>query len=174
MRPRPLLLILVVVAGCHRSKGDHAKPKPPPSPETAALCADLDRLTSAAASNFADQRTDTPVARGSDAGFALKQGITGAERCAILHADPSYPDDMIECDLGEPGTRDHGLEVVAAWTERIGGCPVVSTWFSKPKSDGTHAWELETEDDHLLEIHVGLSGDEDTAQPTLQIRRPEI
>ena len=170
MRSRPMLLCLVAAAGCHRSKADPVTP----APETAALCADLERLTTAAATNFADQRTATPVQRGGDAGFELKQGITGARRCAILHADPSYPDDMIECDLGEPATRDQALAVVATWTERIGGCPVVATWFSKPRSDGSHAWELETKDDHLLEIKLGLSGDDDSAQPRLQIRRPEI
>lgn len=166
---RLLLAAVLLASGCPSKSG----PSPSVPGPAASPCGDLEALAAAAAANFGEQRGSEPVERGGLVGVASTRGVAGAERCAILKPDPAYPDDMLECELAAAGSRDAARAVLAAWTAKVDGCPVVAGWARRPLGDG-QSWEQETDDNHLLEIQLDLAGDEPAVTPVIRVRRPEI
>ena len=172
MRPRLAVLSLLLVAGCPKPEGSPARPGP--AAADAALCGQLQVLADAAAGNFAAPRGERALQRDGQDGVAATLTIGGTQACAILRADPAYPNDMFECELGAAGGADQARTTIATWVPRIAACPVVATWVSEPHADGTHAWAIETGDDHLLTIQLDVAGEAPARRPVLRVRRPEI
>ncbi len=169
-----LASVLVLATGCPSSSSPSGPAAPTPASDTGALCADLAALVNAAAGNFVDQRTATAVSRDGQDGVEASHAVSGTQGCVILHPSPTYPDDMVECELGAAGASADARAVLAAWTPRVAGCAVIQGWVSHPGTDGSQSWEQETDDDHLLEVQLELAGDEPSVRPVLQVRRPEI
>ena len=166
--------VLALGAGCPKS-ATVAPPAPPAvAADTAALCADLAALVAAAPGNFADDRTETAVRRDNQDGVAAARAVSGTLGCLILRPDPGYPDDMVECDLAEPGAKAAADAVLTAWAPKIATCPVVQAWHLDEGPDAARSWQFETDDNHLLEIQLVLTGDLPDVRPVLQVRRPEI
>lgn len=166
--------VLALGAGCPKS-ATVAPPGPPAvAADTAALCADLAALVAAAPGNFADDRTETAVRRDNQDGVAAQRAVSGTLGCLILRPDPGYPDDMVECDLAEPGAKAAADAVLVAWAPKVAGCPVVQNWQLVPGLDAARSWQEETPDNHLIEIQLDLSGDPPSLRPVLRVRRPEI
>jgi hypothetical protein len=170
-----LALSSVVVLGLGCSKSATVKPpQPPAGVDTAALCADLDALVTAAPANFVDDRTETPVQRDHQDGVTAKRVVAGTMGCLVLVPDPGYSENMIECDLAAPSAKADAEAVLTAWQPKIAGCPVVKDWHLDPGPGAVQSWQFETTDNHLLEVQLELGGDEPNLRPVLRVRRPEI
>lgn len=172
LRCLALASIIVLSAGCPKTSS--ARQPAPPAVDTAALCADLEQLATAAAGNFADHKTETPAQRDGADGVVMSRDVAGAHACVIVRPDPTYADEMVECYLGDEATAADAAKVLATWQPLIAGCPVVASWRLQSSPDGSHSWGQETEDNHLLEIQLDVSAPGDHARPVLRVRRPEI
>lgn len=186
MSSRVVLLAVLAIAGCKGSKRvptDSATGSAVAAieataanadPDTLAMCVDLDQLVTAAATNFAELRTELPALRGRHEGVTATHTIHGAQQCAIVHADPDDVEDTMECDLADSSSLEDARAVLAAWEPRIAGCMVVQDWFSKTKGTGPRTWERETKGDHLLMVKLHLAGEDPSVRPVLRISRPEL
>lgn len=174
MSVRVALVTVLLAAGCRSHKPAATHSKPVPAGDTAAMCADLDRWVADSAGNFAAERTARPVEVGDHVGVDAQATIAGTQHCVILHPDPDYPEDMAECDVSSPAPIDDTRALLEAWIPRVGSCAAVTGWFERPHNDGAHSWDDEIDDDHLLEVTLGIKGDHKESRLVLQIKRPEL
>lgn len=149
-----------------------ATPPTPAEPATPALCEGIGSMIEAARVNYPDiRKMDKPVEIDHVAGFEATFVFPDTTGCRILTSEPPYPD-AYECDLSLGDPPKSAKVVVDRWVAMVEKCPQIASWPRHAYGAGV-AWEIETNDNHMLNVHVLPVGDDET-RPTLGIRLNEI
>lgn len=139
----------------------------------ATFCDDMGGLIEAARKNFPDMRKkDKPLPSKVEPGFESTVVLANTVGCRILTSEAPYPD-AYQCDLAKVGSRAEAKAVLDRWAPLVGACPQLAKWKATTPNEFGRRWELETGDNHQLEVQLITTGDDNT-RPTLVIRLNEI